>query len=178
MQRLEIRCEELKWQQPLDHGKRTPCHVLKGVCRHKVMTQIREYIQRGYLREASVSESLFLSPLLPIEKQDGSYRFVNDYRALNAHFVCDGMEQESMWQKLWEVKRSWSVFMRLDLKDAYFSVPLEEPLQAMFAFHGSLSDLSGLDSRRVSSGLEIYSRRGSARSCGGLIQYSTSMTYS
>ena len=46
--------------------------------------QLGDYVRRGYIREVGIGERLYMSPLLPIQRQDGSYRFVNDYRRLNA----------------------------------------------------------------------------------------------
>lgn len=134
MSKLEVKEWEVRWSRPPDSGYRTPYSIIKGACRHKVLTQIETYIKRGYIREASVSETLFLSPLLPVEKSDGTYRLVNDYRLLNAYFDSGGTEQPSVWQKLWGVKSSWRYFVKIDLKDAFFSVPICEGLQRMFGF--------------------------------------------
>lgn len=134
MQALEVKPSEVGWNMPQEQGSRTPYYVMKGACRHKVLAQLERYIQLGYIREASLSEQIYLSPLLPIAKSDGSYRLVNDLRLINCYFRRDGTEQPSVWTKLWDVKSSWRFYVKIDLKDAFFSVPISEDLSRAFGF--------------------------------------------
>ena len=93
-----------------------------------------KYIQRGYLREVGLGEEVWLSPLLPIKKPNGSLRFVNDYRLMNTHFSKKGITQIDVERTLRKIKRNWRIMMKIDLKDAFFSVSMDEELQHKFAF--------------------------------------------
>lgn len=134
MARLIVRATEVNWQEPADCGQRTPYKTEENACRFRMQKQLEEYITKGYLRNVCLSEKVFMSPLLPIQKKDGSYRLTTDFRALNAYFAREGQEQPDVWRKLWEVEPSWRWYSKLDLKDGFFGVPVEEELQRLFAF--------------------------------------------
>ena len=134
MHSLVVRAEEMQWTEPNEQGMRTPFVTEKSACRHKVSEQLQAYIDRGYLRKVSCGEKVYLSPLLPLAKKDGSYRFTNDFRMLNAYFKRRGMEQIDVWRRLWDVGPNWRYFAKLDLKDGFFGIPVDATLQRAFAF--------------------------------------------
>jgi len=134
MKKLMVRADEVTWQEPTNFGQRTPFKTEEMACRRKVEEQIEAYIQRGYLRRVSCGEKVFLSPLLPLAKKDGSYRFTTDFRALNAHFERHGQSQVDVWRRLWALDPSWRFYAKLDLKDGFFGVPVDTRLQRLFAF--------------------------------------------
>ena len=134
MEPLRVRADEVWWSPPQEQGRRTSYRTEDAACRHKVGKQLEEYVKRGYLRMVSCGERVALSPLYPIQKKDGTYRFTNDFRWLNAHFRRAGMAQVDVWRRLWSVDPSWVYFAKLDLKDGFFAIPVDEELQAAFAF--------------------------------------------
>jgi len=134
MKDLVVRAHEVDWTEPSTIGQRTPISMEKGACRKKVEEQLEKYVQKGYLRKVAAGEKVFLNPLYPIPKKDGSYRFVNDFRLLNAYFKRKGMEQVDVWRRLWKIKPEWKVYAQLDLKDGFFGIPVDETLQRAFAF--------------------------------------------
>ena len=70
-----------------------------------------DYVERGYLKEVSAAEQVFLSPLLPRLKPVG-FRLTNDYRRLNKYFPVKGATtQVDVWRKLWEVDPEWEFFL-------------------------------------------------------------------
>ena len=75
-----------------------------------------------------------MSPLLPIKKDNGDLRFVNDYRCINAHFSKAGIEQIDVERTLRSLDDKWKYYMKVDLKDAFFSVPIDYDLQRRFVF--------------------------------------------
>ena len=94
-----------------------------------------DYIKRGYLKEASVADSLYLSPLLPIRKPNGTFRFTNDFRKLNSYFPSgSGTTQVDVRRKIWEMDPSWRFFCKVDLKDGFFGIPVDEELSKLFGF--------------------------------------------
>ena len=95
---------------------------------------LNEYIERGYLEEVFVAENVYINPLLPIRKPNGSYRFTNYFRKLNYYFPSTGTAQVDVWRKLWELKPKWKFFMEIDLKDGFFGIPVDEELSRLFGF--------------------------------------------
>ncbi len=102
--------------------------------RRRIAKQLDEYVQRGYLEEVPVNEEIYMSPLLPVRKPNGTFRFTNDFRKLNSYFSHVGTAQVDAWHKLWEVDPSWKYFMEIDLKDGFFGVPVDEELSRLFGF--------------------------------------------
>ena len=82
----------------------------------------------------TVADPVYLSPLLPIKKATGAFRFTNDFRKLNTYFRSLGTAQVDVWRKLWEIDPEWRYFMEIDLKDGFFGIPVDEELSALFGF--------------------------------------------
>ena len=91
-------------------------------------------MQRGYLKEVSVANDVYVSPLLPIRKPNGTFCFTNNFRKLNSYFPSEGTTQVDVWRKIWEVKPEWRYFMEIDLKDGFFGIPVDEELSKPFGF--------------------------------------------
>ena len=134
MEPLRVRADEVCWTPPREQGLRTSYKTEQVADRRKIAEQLEHYVRRGYLRPVSMSERVALSPLYPIPKKDGSYRFTNDFRWLNAHFKKHGMTQIDVWRRLWDVDPAWRYFAKLDLKDGFFAIPVCPELQTAFAF--------------------------------------------
>ena len=134
MERLMVTKDEVSWNPPSECGVRTQYTIENVADRRLVAKQLGEYVQRGYLREVSVADPVYLSPLLPVRKPNGTFRFTNDFRKLNTYFQSIGTSQVDVWRKLWELKPTWKFFMEIDLKDGFFGIPVDETLSRLFGF--------------------------------------------
>ncbi|XP_058279938.1 uncharacterized protein LOC120764818 isoform X2 [Hirundo rustica] len=106
-------------------------YPLKKEDREGISPVIENFLQLGLLKEC-LSE--FNTPILPVRKHDGSYRIVQDLRAVNKitedlypvvanpYTLLTCLTPESTW------------FTVLDLKDAFFCLPIHEDSQKIFAF--------------------------------------------
>ncbi len=106
-------------------------YPLKKEDREGIRPVIEKFLQLGLLKEC---ESEFNTPILPVRKPDGSYRVVQDLRAVNKitedlypvvanpYTLLTVLTPELIW------------FTVLDLKDAFFCLPLHEASQKLFAF--------------------------------------------
>ena len=134
MRRLVVKKEEVTWSPPTECGVRTQYTIENVADRRLVAKQLGEYVQRGYLKEVSVADPVYLSPLLPVRKPNGTFRFTNDFRKLNSYFRSIGTSQVDVWRKLWELNPAWRYFMEIDLKDGFFGIPVDETLSRLFGF--------------------------------------------
>jgi hypothetical protein len=71
------------------------------------------------------SSSPWSSPVLLIKKKDGDYRFVVDYRRLNAVTTKDAFPIPTIESTLQQLAGN-SYFSKLDLRSGYFQVPINE----------------------------------------------------
>ena len=134
MRKLMVTKKEVSWEEPRECGTRTQYSIENIADRRIIAEQLDAYVKRGYLREVSVAEKVYLNPLLCIKKANGTYRFTNDFRKLNKYFRKEGTTQVDVWRKLWEIKPSWKYFMKIDLKDGFFGIPVDETLSRLFGF--------------------------------------------
>ena len=88
MQKLVVKKEKISWDEPTEWGTRTQYSIEKIVDRRIIEERLDQYIKRGYLKEVSIAETVYFSPLLPIKKPNGAYRFTNDFRKLNKKIKC------------------------------------------------------------------------------------------
>lgn len=79
------------------------------------------------------SNSSWCSTTLVVPKPDGSHRFVNNFRALNAVTVKDKYPLPRMDDLIDQMTNS-SWYCAIDLKNAYFQIPLEEESRPKTAF--------------------------------------------
>ena len=88
-----VRATEVRWTEPPEKGSRMQYSVETVADRQLVNQQLGEYVQRGYLKEVLVVDDVYISPLLPIKKPNGTFRFTNDFRKLNSYFPNEGTTQ-------------------------------------------------------------------------------------
>ncbi|RMB92933.1 hypothetical protein DUI87_30672 [Hirundo rustica rustica] len=88
-------------------------------------------IHTGLLKEC-LSE--FNTPILPVRKHDGSYRIVQDLRAVNKITEDLYPVVANPYTLLTCLTPELTWFTVLDLKDAFFCLPIHEDSQKIFAF--------------------------------------------
>lgn len=92
---------------------------------------VEKFLQIGLLREC---ESDFNTPILPVRKPDGSYRIVQDLRAVNKITEDLYPVVANPYTLLTALTPELTWFTVRDLKDAFFCLPLPEASQKLFAF--------------------------------------------
>ena len=74
------------------------------------------------------------SPILPVKKPDGSWRFVQDLRAINSAVQLRAPVVPNPTTILAQVPGNSEYFTVIDLANAFFSIPVEAESQYWFAF--------------------------------------------
>ncbi|XP_058713322.1 uncharacterized protein LOC131588469 [Poecile atricapillus] len=92
---------------------------------------IRRFMELGLLVEC---ESDFNTPILPVKKPNGTYRLVQDLRAVNEITKALHPVVANPYTLLTRLKENLAWFTVLDLKDAFFCLPLALESQKIFAF--------------------------------------------
>jgi len=91
---------------------------------------IDRFIKYGLLIEC---ESEYNTPILPIKKPDGSYRIVQDLRAINRIIEDLHPVVANPYTLLTKLIPELAWFTVLDLKDAFVCIPLSLESQLLFA---------------------------------------------
>ena len=98
--------------------------------REEINAQINKWIEEGSVRH-SVSD--YVSPVVFVEKKNGTKRRCVDYRLLNRKIIKDRYPLPLIEDQLDKLQGA-RVFSTLDLKNGFFHVPVEESSQKLTAF--------------------------------------------
>ncbi|MCO5603226.1 hypothetical protein L7F22_057373 [Adiantum nelumboides] len=95
-----------------------PPYRVSQAQQEEIMRQVNELVEKGMVRPSS---SPFCSPVLLVQKKDGTYRMCVDYRALNRitiknRFPVPGVED------LFDKLQGSTYFSRIDIKSGYHQI--------------------------------------------------------
>ena len=98
--------------------------------REEVENQVQDMLDRGIIKP---STSPWSSPIVLVDKKDGTKRFCIDYRLLNKHTVKDSFPLPSIAESL-DALDGAQYFCTLDLASGYWQVPLDDDAKLKSAF--------------------------------------------
>lgn len=98
--------------------------------RDEVDKQIQDMLDRGIITR---STSPWSSPIVLVDKKDGTKRFCVDYRLLNKHTIKDSFPLPSIAESL-DALDGAKYFCTLDLASGYWQVPLDNDAKLKSAF--------------------------------------------
>jgi len=103
---------------------------------NKIQEHVDELLKEGVIEECSTN---WCSPVLPLEKKDGSMRLAIDYREVNAITTDDMTPIPRIDEILDELCRA-KIYSRLDLTKGYYQVPMaeEDKDKTAFVFRGKM----------------------------------------
>jgi len=136
MKPLKVRCTEVLPSHPIpvEGGIQTSYKIDTIVKQSDIDEALQDYENKGYIQRIDPRSKVFLSPLIPLYKPNGTVRIVNDFRLINSYFSTKNRTQVDCLRIIRQIPPSWRWFSVLDLKDGFFSLPLEEGLSQYFAF--------------------------------------------
>jgi hypothetical protein len=102
----------------LPNGPIYRCSVMEN---DEIKRQIQELLQKGHIRPSS---SPCGSPIVLVQKKDGTWRLCIDYRALNKITVQNRYPIPQIDDLLDQLKGE-KYFSKIDLKSGYHQVPIE-----------------------------------------------------
>ena len=111
---------------PIRQGPRRPPMGLKD----EIDKQIQEMLERGIIKPSS---SPWSSPVVLVDKKDGSKRFCVDYRILNKNTVKDSYPLPRIDESI-DALNGAKYFCTLDLASGYWQVPLDDDAKPKSAF--------------------------------------------
>ena len=99
---------------------------------HYLHEQIREWLKLGIIEP---SRSKYNSPLFLVQKKDGSYRVVQDFRSLNAHTYVDKYSMKDVSERISDIGKAGSkIFTTLDLTSGFWQMALDTASRKYTAF--------------------------------------------
>ncbi|CAF2122901.1 unnamed protein product, partial [Rotaria magnacalcarata] len=100
--------------------------------KEEIMYQfIQEFLQGGLISE---SNSPYAAPAMLVKKKDNSYRFVVDYKRLNAITIKDSFPLPNMEDTILKLGKGFSYFSKFDLKSGFYQIPINEADKMKTAF--------------------------------------------
>lgn len=119
--------EELPPERPEDHAidlipgispPNRPPYRVSAAQQKEIMTQVNELLEKGLIQPSS---SPFCSPVLLVQKKDGSWRMCIDYRALNKNTIKNRFPIPRIDDILDRLQGA-GMFSRIDLKSGYHQI--------------------------------------------------------
>ena len=118
---------ELPPERPEDHGidlipasapPNRPPYRVSAAQQEEIMNQVNDLLEKGLIQPSS---SPFCSPVLLVQKKDGSWRMCIDYRALNKITIKNRFPIPRIDDVLDKLQGS-ACFSRIDLKSGYHQI--------------------------------------------------------
>ncbi|XP_034607958.1 uncharacterized protein LOC117867221 [Trachemys scripta elegans] len=106
-------------------------YPIKREAREGLQETIDQFLECGVLREC---QSAWNTPILPIQKPNGTYRLVQDLRAVNERVKTLYPLVPNPYTLLASIGGQYTHFSVLDLKDAFFTIPVDIQSQEIFSF--------------------------------------------
>ncbi|MCO5604733.1 hypothetical protein L7F22_058903 [Adiantum nelumboides] len=98
-----------------------PPYRVSQAQQEEIMRQVNELVEKGMVRPSS---SPFCSPVLLVQKKDGTYRMYVDYRALNRITIKNRFLVPTV-EDLFDKLQGSTYFSRIDLKSGYSRIDLK-----------------------------------------------------
>ncbi|MCO5592055.1 hypothetical protein L7F22_046049 [Adiantum nelumboides] len=95
-----------------------PSYRVSQAQQEEIMRQVNEMVEKGMVRPSS---SPFCSPVLLVQKKDGTYRMCVDYRALNRITIKNRFPVPRV-EDLFDKLQGSTYFSRIDLKSGYHQI--------------------------------------------------------
>ena len=95
-----------------------PPYRLSHAQQEEILTQVNELLDKGMVRPSS---SPYCSPVLLVQKKDGSYRMCIDYRALNKNTIKNRFPVPRI-EDIFDRLQGSTYFSRIDLKSGYHQI--------------------------------------------------------
>ena len=97
-----------------------------------VTQQVKEWLKLGIIQ---TSRSRYNSPIFVVKKKDGSFRLVQDFRALNQQTYIDKYSMRDVTECIHEIGRAEStIFSTIDLTSGFWQMVLEPKSRPLTAF--------------------------------------------
>ncbi|XP_039356416.1 protein NYNRIN-like [Mauremys reevesii] len=106
-------------------------YPIKREAREGLQETIDRFLKYGILQEC---QSAWNTPILPVLKPNGTYRLVQDLRAVNERVKTLHPLVPNPYTLLASIGGQYTHFSVLDLKDAFFTIPVDTQSQEIFSF--------------------------------------------
>lgn len=106
-------------------------YPIKREAREGLQETIDRFLEYGVLREC---QSAWNTPILPVQKPNGTYRLVQDLRAINERVKTLHPIVPNPYTLLASIGGQYTHFLVLDLKDAFFTFLVDTQSQEIFSF--------------------------------------------
>ncbi|MCO5586273.1 hypothetical protein L7F22_040212 [Adiantum nelumboides] len=107
-----------------------PPYRVSQAQQEEIMRQVNELVEKGMVRPSS---SPFCSPVLLVQKKDGTYRMCIDYRALNRITIKNRFPVPRV-EDLFDKLQGSTYFSRIDLKSGYHQIRIVDEDMVKTAF--------------------------------------------
>ena len=114
------------------HNQPTKSNILR-IPQKWVDTQVADMIKNGIIEESASPYNSNIILKKKVDKDDGTKRFVVDYRELNTDTIPDTYPLPIVDEML-EQSFGWRFFSQLDLASGYWAIPITEADRCKTAF--------------------------------------------